>query len=282
MKDFPLNELLAATDLSKVQDSILLIFSHLNKKLKLSPYPVRRALPLVEAISRDLNSQLLRVLSSQRLTYMSYPAFERAMASSAAVFAAWDDSFKEFTNVAREVTRKRSEKFIPIKIQPAHASLQERVGYLRGFRKQHHQLSVMVGPLGSETKRIGGGAEDGKAGEVEGETKKEWASALGDIDMDAEVRFVLPSLFLLPALTFLLPSKGPSSLREHQERRCSRRLDRFVPFFSSLSPFSHSDFSASLARFDHLPALRSFLLTSPSLLILPLPHLRRFSSTRGN
>lgn len=36
MKDFPLNELLAATDLPKVQESLLLIFGHVNKKLKLS------------------------------------------------------------------------------------------------------------------------------------------------------------------------------------------------------------------------------------------------------
>lgn len=36
MKDFPLNELLAATDANKVRDSLLLIFGHLNKKLKLS------------------------------------------------------------------------------------------------------------------------------------------------------------------------------------------------------------------------------------------------------
>jgi len=33
MKDFPLNELLSAT---KVRDSLVLIFGHLNKKLKLS------------------------------------------------------------------------------------------------------------------------------------------------------------------------------------------------------------------------------------------------------
>ncbi|GAA5960288.1 hypothetical protein JCM21900_000936 [Sporobolomyces salmonicolor] len=187
MKDFPLNELLAATDLAKVQESILLIFGHVNKKLKLSPYPVRRALPLVEAISRDLNSQLLKVLSSQRLMYADYPLFDRAMSACSAVFHAWDDSFKEFTNVAREVTRKRSEKFIPIKISPAHAKLQERVMYLRGFRKQHQQLQVMVGPLGSETKRAQVTAGDGKMGEVD-ETVKEWTSTLGDIDMDAEVR----------------------------------------------------------------------------------------------
>lgn len=36
MKDFPLNDLLAATDLAKVQESVLLIFGHINKKLKLS------------------------------------------------------------------------------------------------------------------------------------------------------------------------------------------------------------------------------------------------------
>jgi hypothetical protein len=36
MKDFPLNELLAATDLDKIQDSLNLIFGHINRKLKLS------------------------------------------------------------------------------------------------------------------------------------------------------------------------------------------------------------------------------------------------------
>jgi hypothetical protein len=32
------------------------------------------------------------------------------------IFRMWDDLIREFTNVAREVTRKRSEKFIPIKV----------------------------------------------------------------------------------------------------------------------------------------------------------------------
>ncbi|GAA5979126.1 hypothetical protein JCM10908_002813 [Rhodotorula pacifica] len=189
MKDFPLNELLAATDLNKLQDSVNMVFGHLNKKLKLSPYPVRRALPLVEAISRDLNSQLLRVLSTQRLTYLDYPLFERAMSTCQAVFHAWDDSFKEFTNVAREVTRKRSEKFIPIKITPVHSKLQERVLYFRQFRKQHHQLQVMVGPLRAEARRTATAAEQEEDHSVlDAEARREWASTLGDIDMEAEVR----------------------------------------------------------------------------------------------
>src|SRR5690349_5872761 len=91
------------------------------------PYPIRRALPLVEAISRDLNDQLLRVLGSRRLMYMEYDEFEKATAGAIEVFKIWDDVIKEFTNVAREVTRKRSEKFLPIKINPAHAKVQERI-----------------------------------------------------------------------------------------------------------------------------------------------------------
>jgi len=36
MKDFPLDEMLAATDLEKVREAVISIFAHINKKLKLS------------------------------------------------------------------------------------------------------------------------------------------------------------------------------------------------------------------------------------------------------
>ena len=146
MKDFPLDELLSAPDLDKIQEAVELIFSHINRRLRLSPYPVRRALPLVEAISRDFNDQLLRVLTSHRLAYQPYETFERLLAQTVVIFQTWDSDVKDFTNVAREVTRKRSEKFIPIKVAPAHAKLQDRTRYLRDWRKQHEQLAVMTGP----------------------------------------------------------------------------------------------------------------------------------------
>ncbi len=159
MKDFPLNELLSATDLDKIQESLVLIFGHINRKLRLSPYPIRRALPLVEAISRDFNDQLFRILTSHRLPYTPYDTFERLLSQTQNIFRTWDDQIKEFTNVAREVTRKRNEKFIPIKVNPAHAKLQERTRYLREWRKQHEQLAVMTGPtkgLGAIGMEIGG------------------------------------------------------------------------------------------------------------------------------
>jgi hypothetical protein len=57
MKDFPLNKLLSATDLDKIQKSLVLVFRHINQKLKLSPYPIHCALLLIEAISQDFNNQ---------------------------------------------------------------------------------------------------------------------------------------------------------------------------------------------------------------------------------
>jgi dynein heavy chain 1 len=82
MKDFPLNELLSATDLDKIQESLVLIFGHINRKLKLSPYPIRRGLLLVEAISRDFNDQFLRVLTSHRLPH----TFSRLLSQTTNIF----------------------------------------------------------------------------------------------------------------------------------------------------------------------------------------------------
>ncbi|KAI9017153.1 dynein heavy chain [Gaertneriomyces semiglobifer] len=140
MNQFPLNDLLSATDLAGINSALSAIFGHLTKKLKLSPYPIRRALPFVESISRDVNEQLVRILGRRRLMYMNYDEFEKAMSGCEDVFRTWDDQVKEFTNVARDVTRKRSEPFLPIKINPVHKDLQDWIKFLRNFRRQHEQL----------------------------------------------------------------------------------------------------------------------------------------------
>src|SRR6266536_5900841 len=112
MRDFPLDELLSATSLPKIQDAISLIFGHLNKKLRICPYPIRRALPLVEAISADLDTQLHSLLHGRSLMHLDYREFKNLMATADSIWRTWDENVKEFTNVAREVTRRRNEKFI--------------------------------------------------------------------------------------------------------------------------------------------------------------------------
>lgn len=75
---------------------------------------------------------------------------------------------KEFTNVAREVTRTRQEMFIPIKVVPAHVNLQERTKYLWDWRKQLEQPAVMTGP----TKGLGGVGQEVSGMDMEEEAKE--------------------------------------------------------------------------------------------------------------
>jgi hypothetical protein len=176
MKDLPLDELLSATDVDKIQESLSLIFGHIDRKLHVAPYPIRRALPLAEAVSRDFNEQLTRVLTSRRLLYTPYDTFERLLTQVMNIFRTWDGPMKGFTDVARELTRKRSEKFIPIKVVPAHDKLQERTMYLKEWRKRHEQLAVMTGP----TKGLGVGMN---VGGIEMEEVKEAYKAMKRIDV---------------------------------------------------------------------------------------------------
>ena len=60
MKDFPINDLLSATELDRIRVSVQGIFSHL-RKIRNTKYPITRALRLVEAISRDVVTQMLKV-----------------------------------------------------------------------------------------------------------------------------------------------------------------------------------------------------------------------------
>lgn len=60
MKDFPINDLLSATELDRIRTALQQIFGHL-RKIRSTKYPMQRALRLVEAISKDLNTQLLKV-----------------------------------------------------------------------------------------------------------------------------------------------------------------------------------------------------------------------------
>ncbi|KAG5519734.1 hypothetical protein PMAC_000007 [Pneumocystis sp. 'macacae'] len=144
MREFPIDELLTATSLDKVQKAIIQIFNHLNKKLRICPYPIRRVLPLVEAISSDLNTRIQNLLGSQKLMHLEYTYFKKLMKLTDDIFQTWDDYLKEFTNMAREVTRKRSEKFIPIKIVSQHLKTQERLAYIKTFRQGHEQLQSTI------------------------------------------------------------------------------------------------------------------------------------------
>lgn len=93
MKDFPINDLLSATELDRVRVSVQAIFGHL-RKIRNTKYPIPRALRLVEAISRDLVNQLMKILGTRRLMYIPFEDFEKVMMSCFEVFLTWDDEYE--------------------------------------------------------------------------------------------------------------------------------------------------------------------------------------------
>ncbi|CAG8270805.1 unnamed protein product [Penicillium olsonii] len=189
MRDFPLDELLSATSLQKVQESLNLIFNHLNKKLKICPYPIKRALSLVEAISGDLDKKIHELIAGRAILHLDYREFRSLMKITQAIWRTWDENLKEFTNVARESTRRRNEKFIPIKINARHDKTRERVKYVDTFRINHEQLQKTIinvlGPNSSSSAETAAGVDADGAVIVE---------EIGDVDAVEEVAHAYAAL----------------------------------------------------------------------------------------
>ncbi|KAK7504322.1 hypothetical protein BaRGS_00004626, partial [Batillaria attramentaria] len=145
MKDFPINDLLSATELDRLRVALQSIFLHL-RKIRPTKYPIQRALRLVEAISRDLSSQLLKVLGTRRLMHIPYDEFEKVMSSCFDVFSAWDDEYDKLQGMLRDLVKKKREEHLRMvwRVNPAHKRLQARLDHMRKFRRQHEQLRQVI------------------------------------------------------------------------------------------------------------------------------------------
>ena len=63
MRDFPINELLSATEIEQVHGAITHIFTHLNKVRNVKNYSGSKMKDLIGALGRDVTSQMLKILS---------------------------------------------------------------------------------------------------------------------------------------------------------------------------------------------------------------------------
>ncbi|XP_056446392.1 cytoplasmic dynein 1 heavy chain 1 [Gadus chalcogrammus] len=145
MKDFPLNDLLSATELDKIRQALMAIFTHL-KKIRNTKYPIQRALRLVEAISRDLSSQLLKVLGTRKLMHVAYEEFEKVMVACFEVFQTWEDEYEKLQVLLRDIVKRKREENLKMvwRLSPAHRKLQSRLDHMRRFRRQHEQLRAVI------------------------------------------------------------------------------------------------------------------------------------------
>ncbi|KAF4518251.1 hypothetical protein B566_EDAN010397 [Ephemera danica] len=145
MKDFPINDLLSATELDRIRSSLQAIFSHL-RKIRSTKYPIQRSLRLVEAISRDLMAQLLKVLGTRRLMHIPFDDFDRVMSKCFEVFTSWDDEYDKLQGLLRDIVKKKRDEHLKMvwRVSPAHKRLQTRMEHMRRFRRQHEQLRTVI------------------------------------------------------------------------------------------------------------------------------------------
>ncbi|XP_037874257.1 dynein heavy chain, cytoplasmic isoform X1 [Bombyx mori] len=145
MKDFPINDLLSATELDRIRLAVQQIFSHL-RKIRSTKYPIQRGLRLVEAISRDLGQQLLKVLGTRRLMHIPFEDFERVMTQCFEVFSCWDDEYEKLQGLLRDIVKKKRDEHLKMvwRVSPSHKRLQARMEHMRRFRRHHEQLRTVM------------------------------------------------------------------------------------------------------------------------------------------
>nr|XP_024214265.1 dynein heavy chain, cytoplasmic isoform X3 [Halyomorpha halys] len=145
MKDFPINDLLSATELDRIKLAVQQIFTHL-RKIRNTKYPMIRGLRLIEAISRDLTTQLLKVLGTRRLMHIPFDEFEKVMQQCINVFVTWDDEYEKLQNLLRDIVKKKRDEQLKMvwRVMPAHKKLQTRMEQMRKFRHQHEQLRTVI------------------------------------------------------------------------------------------------------------------------------------------
>ncbi len=104
-------------------------------QIRVSKYPLNRAVKLIEAISKDLSTQLLKVLNTQRLMLVSLEDFEKTSKLCATVFQTWDDEYEELQNLLHKMSKRNREERLNMimvwRFKPSHKRLQTRLSVMQ-------------------------------------------------------------------------------------------------------------------------------------------------------
>ncbi|KAF4674074.1 hypothetical protein FOL47_009753 [Perkinsus chesapeaki] len=160
LRELPINALLNAGTIEEISEAVNGIFNHMKRTLrKARRYPVYRAAMLMEDVSRDLLIQLNKILHPAKGQYqqqqqggggggtslmrLPYTQFELLTGLCREVCVNWAESARQFKQQLRDELKHRSgqsSERVPAKMRFAHDPLQDRIGELRQFRKQHEQF----------------------------------------------------------------------------------------------------------------------------------------------
>ncbi|QPG73089.1 hypothetical protein FOA43_000394 [Brettanomyces nanus] len=150
LRDLPIGELTSSRDLVKIKEAIIAIFNHI-KKLKVIQYPIDRAVLLVQVITIEANDRILEILKQMKLMDTSYNEFTQINLQACGVLEVIKECIKKFTVLARELLRKRSERFMVVKVENSDC-LRERLDKIKGIRDEYEEISISIHQLSKSMK----------------------------------------------------------------------------------------------------------------------------------
>eukprot|EP00830_Metopus_es_P014592 TRINITY_DN3930_c0_g2_i1.p1 TRINITY_DN3930_c0_g2~~TRINITY_DN3930_c0_g2_i1.p1 ORF type:complete len:1285 (-),score=333.29 TRINITY_DN3930_c0_g2_i1:418-4179(-) len=148
MRNFPINSLIAAGNMEQIGKAIEEIFEKLKKSVKglEFQYPTARFNPFLEAISRDLTAQMVKVLTGLKIMRMEYPEFMDLVTNKCqeAVFVEWEKRHKDFKEALRQQVQKKGERFTAANPAFEHELLKKRLTNLLAFRSTHFKFQDII------------------------------------------------------------------------------------------------------------------------------------------
>ncbi|GLD93496.1 hypothetical protein PINS_up002088 [Pythium insidiosum] len=161
MKDFPMNSILSATDISQLNQGVIAVFTHLKKIRVADEYKLSRLLHLVEVMSSDLTEQVVNLLRGYNLVQMSFEQFEQLIMSCRELFSTWHRQVATLYELTKELSKRRGtmntdKPPLLSELQMQHSSIEERLMELYEFREQHEKLRHVI-------ERVLGSAIDGRS-----------------------------------------------------------------------------------------------------------------------
>eukprot|EP00756_Hemistasia_phaeocysticola_P037796 Hpha_TRINITY_DN16720_c2_g6::TRINITY_DN16720_c2_g6_i1::g.79659::m.79659/K10413/DYNC1H; dynein heavy chain 1, cytosolic len=168
LHDFPVGKLHQAKSIEAMSKAVTEIYDHMKKHLKSTKYPILRAMNLIDAVTRDFNRQLLKILSPQGLLDLDFDDFERETRGCETLFSDWTTQYRRFNEEWKKQARRAqpSSRNIPGGVQMGHLPLKQRVEHVLNYRKGHHkfvQVLKEVMPSGQEATDLGSGSTDALA-----------------------------------------------------------------------------------------------------------------------
>lgn len=112
-KDLKIDELMTAHKLSDIVNIVTNILTQFRNIIRHEQYENSRALQFIEVLSRDLNNQMVKILSNDDLMFMNYSDFKDNYDKAQDIFKKFDDHASYFVTRRGRTAPTRLERNRP-------------------------------------------------------------------------------------------------------------------------------------------------------------------------